>query len=155
DKERRMSRCCAPLRLRRPSARRAICRLAFMAALEKRQRIDRRGVFANLEMHLGRADISGLAGFPDNFAALDLVASLHVELFRVCIDGDVVVGMAHEREIAETFKSVAGINHHAILGGLDRRVLWYGDIDAVVLLAVELAAEARKDLSLDRPLKDR
>ena len=132
------------------------CRcVRFTTAFEKAQRINRRRVFANLEIKLGCADAAGLAGMSDNIAALDLIASHDAELFRVRIHCDVVVGVAYEHEIAEAREPVVCINYHAVLGRFDWGIFRHRDGEAIVFLAIRLGAKVRKDFPTYGPLKDR
>jgi hypothetical protein len=105
-------------------------------------------------MDAGRTSLAGLAGATNDVAALDLIAALDRELLGVPVGRDVVVGVAHEREIAERLESAAGVDHHAILGRPDRRVFRDRDCDAAVVQSVALRTEARDDWSVHGPVKD-
>src|SRR5215211_6540370 len=115
----------------------------FTPALEEGQRIERRRVSPDLEIELGRTDASGLAGRTNDVAALKLIASLNLKLFRVRVGGCVAVSVAYEDEIAELLKAVTGVNHDAIVGRGDWGALRYRDRNAVVCLVVRLGAKAR------------
>ncbi len=81
----------------------------------------------------------------DHLPALDLIAALDHQFLGVRVGGDVAVGMAHQHQIAVALELVAGIGDDAVLGGLHRRALGHGEVDAVVLRAVRRGAEARDD----------
>ena len=61
------------------------------------------------------------------------------------------VRVTDQHEIAVAFEFVAGIGDDAVVGGLDRRAFRHRQIDAVVLRAVRLGAEAGDDAALYRP----
>src|SRR3954470_20081462 len=65
-------------------------------------------------------------------------------------DPDRSVLVAHQHGVAEILETVAGIDHHAVLGSLHRRALGHRDVDAVIRLAVA-AAVAGDDAAADRP----
>ena len=76
---------------------------------------------------------------------------MHEQLAGIGIGRHIAVGVTHQHQIAVTLELVAGIGDDAIVGGLDRRAFRHRQIDAVVLGAVRLAAEARDDAALHRP----
>ena len=67
----------------------------------------------------------------------------------------IAVGVAHQHQIAVTLQLVAGVGDDAVLGGLHRRALRHRDIDAVILLAVGLGAEAGDHPAAHRPAEGR
>jgi len=134
---------------------RSFSRVLFTPALEEGQWIERYRVSPDFEIELWRADASRLAGRTDDVAALNLIASLNLKLFRVRVGGYVVVDVAHEDQIAELLQTIAGINHNAIVGRLDWGALRYGEGDAVVSVAVRLATKASYDFPMHGPVEDR
>ena len=117
--------------------------------------IDRRRALANLEVQLRRGHVAGLAGFGDHLAALDAVAALDHDFAGVGIGGDEAVAVAHQHQIAVALELVAGIGDDAVFRRLDRRALGHREIDAVVLQAVRLGAEAGDDPAAHRPAEGR
>ena len=83
--------------------------------------------------------------------ALHRVAALHLQLAVVGVGRDPAVGVADQHEVAVALQLVAGIDHGAVLGRLDRRAFRHREVDAVVPLAVRLLAEAGDDAAAHRP----
>ena len=87
----------------------------------------------------------------DGLAAAHRVAALHHDVAVVGVGRDPAVGVADEDEVAVAGEFVAGVDHGAGLGGLDRRAFRHREVDAVVALAVRLGAEAGDDAAAHRP----
>src|SRR5262249_11905916 len=113
--------------------------------------IDWPRALAQLEMHLRLADRAGRAGLGDDLTAAHLVAALHQDLLIVCVGRHPVIGMADQNEIAVALELVAGVRDHAILSRHHRGSLRHGEVDAVIVAAIGLGAEARDHASLHRP----
>ena len=71
------------------------------------------------------------------------------------IGGDETVAVAHQHQIAVALELVAGISDDTVFRGLDRRAFGHGEVDAVVLQAVRLRAEAGDDPAAHRPSERR
>src|SRR5262245_43815704 len=134
---------------------RHMIRTVDLAAREVLRRVDRCRALAHLEVQLRARHIAGGAGLADHLAALDGLALLHGELARMRIGGDEAVRVPHQHQVAVALELVARIGDDALLGGLDRRALRHRDIDAVVLLAVALRAEAGDHAALHGPAEAR
>src|SRR5712691_2637667 len=102
-------------------------------------------------MELRRGDAPALAGLGDHLPALHRLAAMDEDLGIVRIGGDPAVGVLDQDEIAVSLQLVTGIGDDTVLGGLDRGVLRHRDVDAVVLLAVRLAAKVGDHAALRRP----
>src|SRR5215213_3477093 len=120
----------------------------FLPALEMRHRVDRLGALADLEMQLRRGHVAALARLRDRLAALYLLAVLHGDLAVMSVGRDVAVVVPDEDELAVALYVRARVGDGAVLGGLDRRALGQGDVDALVRAR---AAEAGDDPALRRP----
>src|SRR5215213_10002511 len=119
-----------------------------LSALEMRHRVDRLGALADLEMQLRRGHVAALARLRDRLAALHLLAVLDGDLAVMGVGRDVAVVVPDEDELAVALHVRAGVGDGAVLGGLDRRALGQGDVDALVPAR---AAETVDDPALRRP----
>jgi hypothetical protein len=126
-----------------------------MPAVEEGHRIERSRVSTNFKIELGRTDASTLAGRTDHVASLDLIAAPNLKLFRVSVSRYVVIGVAHENQIAEFLKAVASIDDDAIVSRRDWSSLRYGDCDPVVFVAVWLTTKPGYHFPMHRPVEDR
>ena len=64
------------------------------------------------------------------------------------IGGDPAIGVADQEQVAEAFQLISRIGDGTAVGGVDFGALLGGDVDAVIMLAAILGAEAGDDLAL-------
>ena len=67
------------------------------------------------------------------------------------IGRDPSIGVADEKQIAETAQLVAGVDDDAIIGRAHRRPQGCRDVDPVVVRAAVPGAEGQDDLAVDGP----
>jgi len=96
-----------------------------------------------------------LTGRTDDVASLNLIAAFNLKLSRVSVGRYVVVGVAHEDQIAELLEAATSIDHDPVVGRRDAGALWDGNGDALVFFAARLTTKARYDFPMDGPVENR
>src|SRR5579872_1497784 len=113
--------------------------------------IDRLSALAQLEMQLRAIDVARLPDPGDHLPALYLAAPLHQQRIAMGVGGDPAVGVANQKQVAESPQLIAGIDDDPVLCRLNRCAERCRDVDPVIVLAAILGPERRDDLPVYRP----